>query len=316
MNGQVLPSASPFRRSKTLSTKLSQDSKLNAGWPSRPISIGNAWRLPLPPSAIKCDKTPPSSMKDMHSTARNMNSAGLPKHRAPNKDVPLSPPSTEVTSNDLPQPSSNDLPQPSSNASTTDTTDKAVPSTLQQSKINKAGCRYLVLPPLPRTMESCLQPTCNTDTEAQHGHLKPPKNINDFGLPSVRRDIHKDRSSPRETAELCLPSSREQFESKQNHQIPQKSPLQMSNQGESNQIKEQIMQLLLQKPAEVKDILYDIIEKRCGIDLIADDLAKLMSKTSIDCPDNDRNICDEVPGRRSLKEAPGASIGYTSHHNT
>jgi hypothetical protein len=273
INGQVPPSASPLRRSKTLSTKLSQDSQLNAGWPSRPISMGNAWRLSLHPNAIKCDKTPPSSIKDMHSTARNMNSAGLPKHQAPSQDIPLSPPSTEVTSNDLPQ--------PSNNASTTDTTDKTVPSTLQQSKINKAGCRYLVLPPLPRTMESCLQPSCNTDTEAQHGHLKPPKNINGFGLPSVRRGIHTDRSSPRETAELCLPSSREQFESKQNHQIPQKSPLQMSNQGESSQIKEQIMQLLLQKPAEVTDILYDIIEKRCGIDLIADDLAKLMGKTHL-----------------------------------
>jgi hypothetical protein len=48
-----------------------------------------------------------------------------------------------------------------------------------------------------------------------------------------------------------------------------------------------------------------------------DDISlQLSGKTSIDCPDNDRNTCGEVPGRRSLKEAPGASIGYTPHHNT
>jgi hypothetical protein len=40
------------------------------------------------------------------------------------------------------------------------------------------------------------------------------------------------------------------------------------------------MQLLLQNPAEITDFLYDIIDKRGGVDFIKDSLAQEMNKTN------------------------------------
>ncbi|XP_060573194.1 actin nucleation-promoting factor WASL-like [Ruditapes philippinarum] len=303
-----------------------------AGPPPPPPSsyINRAGQLPPPPPS-NINRTGPPPPPPPSNTNRagpppppppsNINRAGPPPPPPPsniNRAGPPPPPPPSKTNRTGPPP-----PPPPSNINRAGAPPPPLPSkAVPPPPPNRAGQpppsnpSKAVYPPPPNRAGSLPPPPPSK--------VVPPSNSNKdkFGLPPP---------PSRNTFELPPPPpsrAGHRLSSPSNTDTEAADSLQETNQGatgESNPIKQQIMQLLLQNPAEITDFLYNIIDKRGGVEFIKDSLAQQMNKTHT-AQENDQqppdftmqNVSDninddveaasepsnksEVPGRRKTSE--------------